>query len=450
MVRFLKWALLLFIAYPSFMLAQPDETAKRFHVFPQLADGDGWKSSLLVTNVSQSASQCTFNLYGMDVDRFADISGITASGSTATFDLEESGDYLVWGSKNELSVATGYSTLDCSAPVVAQVLYAFTDQLGETAGMATVFSSQIAAIFQFPVLAQGALAFAIANDADSDASCDFVLESLDRLNLGDATLAVPSKSKVAKFLSEVVQIPAGFTEGSTTVSCDQQVSTIGLQIDGTIFTTLPASVLSTTTPGQMGAAPQQSFGGGTWIVNEDIEPGRYFTKPFPGCYWERLSDTTGSSSEIIANEFIGFDSGQEIIDIARSDYAFKPDFECGMWRQTPLAAPLSGIPPGRWLVGGQIPAGMYETNSSSGCYWERLSGFNGNTSDVIANDFVADPGREIVRILPSDEGFYSDADCGTWSRRNGSALMVSNAAPETIELNLRMYRAKIGLLREVP
>ena len=176
-----------------------DETAKHFHVFPQIADGDGWKSFLLVTNVSWSASQCTFSLYGMEVDRFADTSGITASGSTATFDLEERGDYLVWGSKNELTVATGYATLDCSAPVVAQVLYALMGQSGETAGMATVFSSQAAAVFQFPVLAQGTLAFAIANDADADASCDFVLEDPDRMNLGEGTRPVPSKSKVAKF-----------------------------------------------------------------------------------------------------------------------------------------------------------------------------------------------------------------------------------------------------------
>ena len=224
----------------------PDETAKHFHVFPQLADGDGWKSSLLVTNVSQSASQCTFSLYGLDTGRFTDISSITASGSTATFNLEEPGGYLVWGSKNELSLATGYATLDCSAPVVAQVLYALTDPFGETAGMATVFSSQAAAIFQIPVLEQGELAFAIANDADSDASCDFVLESPDRLNLGEGTLPVPSKTKAAKFLSEVVQIPASFTEGSATVSCDQQVSMIGLQIDGTIFTTLPPAILSAT------------------------------------------------------------------------------------------------------------------------------------------------------------------------------------------------------------
>ena len=131
MTRFAT-AFLFLVACPWLMMAQSsDETAKRFHVFPQLADGDGWKSSLLVTNVSQSASQCTFSLYGMDVYRFADINGITASGSTATFDLEESGDYLVWESKNELSVATGYSTLDCSAPVVAQLLYVLTDQFGK-------------------------------------------------------------------------------------------------------------------------------------------------------------------------------------------------------------------------------------------------------------------------------------------------------------------------------
>ena len=229
------------------MLAQqPDETTQDFHVFPQIADGEGWQSFLLVTNVSQSASQCTFNLYGMDVDRFADISGITAAGSTATFDLEGLGDYLAWGTKNELSVTSGYGTLDCSAPVVAQVLYAFIDQLGETAGMATVFSSQAGAVFQFPILAQGELAFAVANDADSDAFCDFVLESPDRLNLGEATLPVPSKSKVARMLNEVIQVPAGFTGGPATVSCDQQVSVIGLQIDGTIFTTLPPAILSPT------------------------------------------------------------------------------------------------------------------------------------------------------------------------------------------------------------
>ena len=55
-------------------------------------------------------------------------------------------------------------------------------------------------------------------------------------------LQVSSKSNVARFLYEAIQIPDGFTEGSTTVSCDQQVSVIGLQFDGAIFATLPPAI----------------------------------------------------------------------------------------------------------------------------------------------------------------------------------------------------------------
>ena len=238
--------LLLAMACALPAIAQSDETAKRFHVFPVLVDGGGWQSFLLVTNVSQSSSFCTFASHGLTVDRFPEVSGITMSGSTATFEIPGPGGYRVWRTKNESALATGYATLDCTAPTVAQVLYVSGDGSGVT-GMATGFSSQAGTVFQFPVLTpEASLGIAIANDTITDASCRFVLESPDRQNLGQATLPVPSKSNVAKFLSEVIQVPDGFTEGSATVSCDQQVSLIGLQFAGAIFTTLPPTVLSTT------------------------------------------------------------------------------------------------------------------------------------------------------------------------------------------------------------
>ena len=222
-------------------IAQSDETAKRFHVFPQLADGAGWQSTLLVTNVAQSSSFCTLELHGdLAVDRLEDI-GITAAGSTATFSLPGPAGDLIWRTKNESALATGYATLDCAAPVVAQVLYASEDESGTTTGMATVFSSQPGAVFQFPVTPDARLGVAIANDTNTGAAACRV-----GLNAATATLSVPSKSNVAKFLHEVVQIPSDFTRGSATVSCDQQVSVMGLQFDGAIFTTLPAAVLSTT------------------------------------------------------------------------------------------------------------------------------------------------------------------------------------------------------------
>ena len=231
--------------------AQYDETAKSFHLLPHLADGGGWQSVLLVTNVSQSASRCTFNVYGVPLNRFSELGSFgTAAGSTATFQLEGPGGYLIWNTKNELAaVASGYATLDCSAPVVAQVVFASYDGLGVTAA-ATVFSAQAATVFQFLVLQPAAtLGFAIANDTNAEASCRIVLEDTQRTNLGEATLSVPAKSNRAQMLNDAIAIPGTFLGGTATVSCNQPVAMIGLHFelrDGTIitFSTLPPAILS--------------------------------------------------------------------------------------------------------------------------------------------------------------------------------------------------------------
>ena len=234
-------------------IAQSDETAKSFHLLPHLADGDGWQSVLLVTNVSQSASHCTFNVYGVPLNRFREFSSFTAAGLTATFQLEGNGGYLTWPTKNELAVASGYATLDCSAPVVAQVMFAWFGGSGEPTGMATVFSSQAGTVFQFPVLQPAAtLGFAIANDTNAEASCRIVFEDGQRTNLGEATLSVPAKSNRAQMLHDAISIPGTFLGGSATVLCNQPVAMIGLHFelrpDGTIstFSTLPPAILSTT------------------------------------------------------------------------------------------------------------------------------------------------------------------------------------------------------------
>ena len=66
-----------------------------------------------------------------------------------------------------------------------------------------------------------------------------------------------------------------------------------------------------------------------------------------------------------------------------------------------------------YLVGVDIPAGTYRnSDSSDGCYWERLSGFGGSLDEVIANEFTF--ARDIVTIEPSDVGFSAER-CGTWT-----------------------------------
>lgn len=64
-------------------------------------------------------------------------------------------------------------------------------------------------------------------------------------------------------------------------------------------------------------------------------------------------------------------------------------------------------------VGADVAAGTWRApGSSSGCYWERLSGFSGTLASVIANKFAAGP--QIVTVAASDKGFNSRG-CGTWT-----------------------------------
>lgn len=169
-------------------------------------------------------------------------------------------------------------------------------------------------------------------------------------------------------------------------------------------------------------ASRSPFGPGQHRVGSDIVAGRYFSVPRRGCFWERLSGFSGTLNDTIANEFIGFDAGQWIVDIKASDRAFSTDAECGTWFPGRRGNIKQTITPGIWLVGPQIAPGTYRANAQRGCFWQRLRSFTGRTSEsTIANDFVGTAGIQRVTISSSDKGFESDDDCGTWTRVSGVA-----------------------------
>jgi len=69
---------------------------------------------------------------------------------------------------------------------------------------------------------------------------------------------------------------------------------------------------------------------------------------------------------------------------------------------------------GTYQVGTDIQPGTYRTREgSSGCYYERLSGFSGEFDDILANGNTVAPA--IIAIKPTDAGFLSQ-DCGTWTK----------------------------------
>ena len=74
---------------------------------------------------------------------------------------------------------------------------------------------------------------------------------------------------------------------------------------------------------------QTGIGPGTFIVGEDIQPGRYKARADSDglCYWARLKDDSGEFDSIIANNAT---AGRASVTIRRSDGAFETS-GCTPW-----------------------------------------------------------------------------------------------------------------------
>jgi subtilisin family serine protease len=81
---------------------------------------------------------------------------------------------------------------------------------------------------------------------------------------------------------------------------------------------------------------------------------------------------------------------------------------------TAAAAQTDPFGTGTWRVGEDVASGTWRTTGVENCVWKRLSGFSGASSDTIEWGVYVD-GNVIVEISPTDVGFSSDDDCGTWS-----------------------------------
>jgi S-layer family protein len=158
--------------------------------------------------------------------------------------------------------------------------------------------------------------------------------------------------------------------------------------------------------------PLFTFGSGTWVVGSGVPAGTYRSPGGGSCYWERLSGFGGTFGEIIANDF---GSIKIVVEIKSSDAGFSTD-QCGTWTNNLSAITSSLTAPfgaGTYIVGTDIGAGTWSAPGGASCYWERVSGFGGQVSDIIANDFA--PTSPVVAISAGDAGFRS-SDCGTWTK----------------------------------
>ncbi|MYC59757.1 MAG: leucine-rich repeat domain-containing protein [Gammaproteobacteria bacterium] len=225
-----------------------DDNADTVHTIPLVADGHGFQSRLLVTNLAPERNQCTLELHGagLDFGRFGESAGIQSIGSQATLTLDGSGDHRTITSTGMSSLAFGYGTLVCDGPVVVGSLLTVTAG-GEPAGMAVIPSPQEADGFLFPVVStvsEHALVF--ANDSAIAASCMIDLTDEEGQSLGNRSVPVPMQTSAVQFLTDLFDIPNNLSEGAVTVTCDEGIHAVWLPLSGAVFTAMPPTIFSTT------------------------------------------------------------------------------------------------------------------------------------------------------------------------------------------------------------
>ncbi len=141
---------------------------------------------------------------------------------------------------------------------------------------------------------------------------------------------------------------------------------------------------------------------GSYIVNDDIVPGRYRSDGGIS-YWKRLSGLTGEFGEIIANGALS--SGSLYVDIATTDFAcrFSGSGSFYLIDDSYRGKQKTSFEDGVYLVGVVIEPGRYRSDVGVD-YWARLKGFSGDFNEFIANDAMSE-GTAYVEIKPDDVGF---------------------------------------------
>src|SRR5437867_3393652 len=219
--------------------------AATFHVFPQIADGvlsdgTGYTSILLATNVSPQPARCRLQPYGRGLDsRF--------SGSS-TFTLPTSGSFNILTTVAALNVllplTTGYATLSCDQPVVAEVAYTYFSPAGVISG-ATVFPSPATTRAQLIMVTGSRLAIAVANDTDSPGQYQLRVLNSSGQTVVTGTLSVPARSNSARFLDELVTLPANLTGAVSITGFSGSFSVVGLFFVGPAFLSQTAVTFDT-------------------------------------------------------------------------------------------------------------------------------------------------------------------------------------------------------------
>lgn len=217
--------------------------------------------------------------------------------------------------------------------------------------------------------------------------------------------APPASDPSSPTVTSATPSPPSTTTAPSTAAVVEPTTT-------TVADNEPTTTTSTSAPTTTTAAPRaEAFGDGTHGVGSDVAPGRYeLIAPGTGCAWQRLAGLSGEYRDLLAS---GNPTHHTVVDIREGDAAFTSS-DCGAWTEyRPLDEPSEAFGSGTWVVGGHIVAGTYTAAGGEGCFWAKLTSFDGDQTSI-ASIARPGPGSLTITIEPTDVGFVSDY-CGDFA-----------------------------------
>lgn len=227
------------LLFPLLAFAQ-----EKTHVFPQFADGrspDGtsYRTTLIILPwYFGSQPDCEFTLHGMTTSFAAKTTG--ASKFTVSIPTNS---LLSAPTMAQQELRTGYATLTCTDWVFANVVYSFYSASGEKIGEVTAFPARPTSFSRMIFDARGGMrqAFAIANDTDETQTYSLMLQTGTMTQ--SATLVVPAKQNVSRFVDQVFSVvPESLGLFTVRTADNSQFSIIGLRMTGNVFSAIPGGL----------------------------------------------------------------------------------------------------------------------------------------------------------------------------------------------------------------
>ena len=226
-----------------------DESAAREHLFPLLADGDGFRGRLFLTNASAyPRNPCKLELQGpgLDASRFEPHPALTAADGEIEIESGETGKGVALTTAGAGPLAFGYAKLTCAEPAVARLLLVLESANGPVA-LTHEASARPAHGHRFSLPPRlGRPGLVLTNDGAQAAACAVEAETAAGVEAGESggNVAVPATATVFRFVDELVPMGEERTEGGTvTVTCDRPVAALGVPLTaGGVFAALDGAM----------------------------------------------------------------------------------------------------------------------------------------------------------------------------------------------------------------